>query len=403
MKISGTTGKYGFALYTKSSFDKSYGSAEKFLASNYIPNKKADGAEPHTKNATYTYSKLSPGPRVVVIYGVDDDYDFTGEYNLIEFDIPQFTTPEDWHLTFKPSYVVNGEPHPAVHVQVPAGTSYSTGNLKKTSFLSNYGGDVVAYIWSQITGTSTIRTSTDINLYFNSLDETDYVYIVYGVHEREQEGENRTLTYEYAMLEYTYTKPSDAPTEAYSAWLGKWEVTESSGETPYTDTWTITAKTNNASYTITGLVKRTSWEVLATLEEDGTLLIKAQKDIATTTTSNGYEASVNLYGKRADGKTYTGTYDLMRATLDGENPANAVLAPPSSTSLYISYLFYGTYTDSEGNAKAVTWTKGTRSNSATMTRVNEEGVLAPDGWTAEAEDFTTNPEPFELDEVIPAE
>ena len=87
-----------------------------------------------------------------------------------------------------------------------------------------------------------------------SLDETDYVYIVYGVHEREQEGDNRTLTYEYALLEFTYTAPSDEPTEAYTAWIGTWSVDDGTN----TDTWTITADKNNETYKISGLVGKTS-------------------------------------------------------------------------------------------------------------------------------------------------
>lgn len=404
VEVTGTTGPYDIALYSKSSFDNLYGgSVENFLSSSYIPNKKANGSKPKTKNTTYSYTRLSPGVKTVVLFSLDDDYNFTGEYNIVEFEVPEFTTPEDWKLTFRPSYRVGEAIYPAVHIQVPEGTSYSTANLKKETFLNDYGGDAAAYLWTRLTASSTIRTNKDINLYFTSLDETDYVYIVYGVHEREEEGGDRTLTYEYALLEYTYTKPSDEPSDAYNAWLGKWSVTESSGDAPFTDTWTISAKKNNVSYTITGLVKRTSWEVTGFFEEDGTLLIQAQKDIATTTTSSGYEASVNLYGKRSDGKTYSGTYDLMRATLDSANPANAVLAPPSSSSLYVSYLFYGTYTDSSGANKSVTWTNGTRSNSATMTRLAEDEVMAPDGYSEAAEDFTMGPEPVELGEVLPGE
>ena len=406
VNLSGTTGLYDISLSTKSYFDSHYGSIEGFLSSNYISGKQASGTTPKSGDKNYYYNKLTPGGTyVMVVYGVDENYNFTGEYNIVEFEVPQFTQPDDWHLTFKPSYNVNGELHPAVHIQVPEGTSYSTANLKKETFLNSYGGDPTAYIWSRVTPNAsvTIRTNKDINLYFSSLDETDYVYIVYGVREAEQTGGNRILSYEYALLEYTYVKPSNEPTEAYSAWLGQWTVTESSGDSPFTDTWTISAKNNNASYTITGLVKRNSWEVLGLFEEDGSILIKAQKDIAKTTTSSGYEASVNLYGKRADGKTYTGTYDLMRATLDPANPGHAVLAPPSSSSLYVSYLFYGTYTDDTGASKAVTWTNGVRSNSATMTAKDEEEVMAPDGWNEADEDFTQGPEPAVVDDALPGE
>jgi hypothetical protein len=111
---------------------------------------------------------------------------------------------------------------------------------------------------------------------------------------------------------------------------------------------------------------------------------------------------VNLYGKRADGKTYSGTYDLMRATIDPANPGHAVLAPPSSSSLYVSYLFYGTYTDDTGTAKSVTWKNGTRSNSATMTAQGGDEVMAPDDWDV-AEDFIQGPEPVVIIDALPGE
>ena len=380
VNISGTeTGKFDLYLATKSTFESRYGTIEGFLSSNYIANQKENGKKPKSGTGIWSYNKLSPGEKVMVIYGLDDNYNFTGEYNIVEFEVPEFVTPEGWSLEFNPTYTLsNGEVHPAVHVKVPEGTSYSTSNMKKEKFLADYGGDVAAFVWAQRTGTSTIRTSKDINLYFSSLDETDYVYIVYGVNEREEEGADRTFTYEYCLLEYTYTAPSGDPTEAYSAWLGQWSVTESSGEEPFTDTWTVTTKVVNSSYTITGLANRASWEVAALLDGNGTLLIKAQKNLAKTTTSSGYEADVNLYGKKSDGKTYSGTYDLMRATLDGTNPDGATLAPPSTDSEYVSYLFYGTYVDDTGANKGVTWKNGTRSNSAVMTRVVSDSAPEPD-------------------------
>ena len=405
VNLSGTTGLYDISLSAKSYFDSHFGSIEGFLTSDFIPSRKASGTTPKSGDKNYYYNKLTPGGSyVMVVYGVDEDYNFTGEYNLVEFEVPVFTQPEDWHLSFKNNYNVSGTLYPALHIQVPQGTSYSYTLLKKELFLSDYGGEAEAYIWTRVNPTVsvTIRTSTDFHPYYSSLNEGDYVFILYGIREAEQTGGTRTLSYEYAVLDFTYVKPSDEPTEAYSAWLGQWSVTETSGETPFTDTWTISAKNNNASYTITGLVKRTSWEVLGLFEEDGTLLIKSQKDIATTTTSAGYEASVNLYGKRADGKTYSGTYDLMRATIDPANPGHAVLAPPSSSSLYVSYLFYGTYTDDTGTAKSVTWKNGTRSNSATMTAQGDDEVMTPDDWDA-AEDFILGPEPMVIIDALPGE
>ena len=405
IQVKGTTGPYDLAIFTKGTFDTRYhGSVENFLASNYIAEKKAGGASPKTKNTTWLYSRLSAGVKNVVIFGLDEEYNFTGEYNFIEFEVPEFTMPEDWHLEFNPEYRVNGAIHPAVHIQVPEGTSYSTANLKKETFLNDYGGDAPAYIWSRLTSTSTIRTSKDINLYFSSLDEGDYVYIVYGVYEREQEGGNRTLTYEYALLEYTYTAPSSEPTEAYNAWIGKWSVADGTN----TDTWTITADKTNETYSISGLMGRTSTSFVVSgfLNEDGTLQLNAQMDIRTfngkMSDGNTYPVSLCLLGrKEASGSFYTyqtNPYPLLKATMDASG-STATLAPAGSTYLYYSFL--GSYFNANNEKKWAGY--GTRPANASMTRVVEDGVMAPDGWSVEAEDFTLGSEPVMISNALPGE
>ena len=398
VSISGTeTGKFDLYLATKSTFESRYGTIEGFLSSNYIANQKENGKKPKSGTGTWSYNKLSPGEKVMVIYGLDDNYNFTGEYNIVEFEVPEFVTPEGWSLEFNPTFVLsNGEVHPAVHVKVPEGTTWTSANMKKETFLANYGGDVAAFVWAQRSGTSTIRTSKDINLYFSSLEETDYVYIVYGVNEREEEGADRTFTYEYCLLEYTYTAPSGDPTEAYSAWLGQWSVTNESNS----DTWTITTKNTNGSYNISGLCGRTSsgFVVTGLFEEDGSILIKAQMDIATVNTNltdgTTVAASVGLFGrKEASGNFYTyssNPYNLLRVTLDASNPDAAALAPAGET--YPYYTFAGSYYNDEGTKKWVGY--GTRLATATMTRVVSDSAPEPD-----APVFLPDEEP----EVFPAE
>ena len=408
VQVTGTMGPHDIYLSSKSYFESHYRSIEDFLSSSFISDKQANGASPKTKNATYNYSRLSPGAYVAIIYGLDENYNFTDEYNLIEFEVPEFTTPEGWDIEFNPKYKLsNGEIHPAVHVRVPEGTSYSTVNLKKEDFLNSFGGDAVAFIWSRRTSTSTIRTNTNINLYFSSLDETDYVYIVYGVHERENEDSDRTFTYEYALLEYTYTKPSDEPTEAYLAWIGQWNVADETN----TDTWTISANQNNETYSISGLIGKTSSTFVVEglfNEADGTLQINAQMDIRTfngkMSDGNTYEASLGLFGrKEASGSFYTyktTPYQLLKATMNGTENTSATLAPAGDTYLYYSFL--ASYTNENGESKWAGY--GTRPANATMTRVETSGVMRSDGWAEEAEDFTQGPAPaFEGTEVVEAE
>ena len=404
VEISGTTGPHDIYLSSKSYFDTHYGTVEDFFASSYISNKQAGGSKPKTKNAIYNYNRLSPGTYVAIIYGLDESYNFTGEYNYVEFEVPEFVTPEGWSLEYEPSFQLSsGDIYPAVHVKVPAGTSYATTYMKKETFQTKYGSDAVAAIWDFRKSTSTIRTSTDIHLYFSSLEETDYVYLIYGVHERTEEGADRTFTYEYCLLEFTYTKPSDEPTEAYQAWIGKWSVEDGTN----TDTWTISANKNNASYNIVGLCGRASsyFTISGIYKLDGSILIKAQMDISTFNSKmsdgNTYEVSLGLFGrKEASGSFYTYSstpYDILSLTLDATNPDAATLAPAGSTYLY--YTFMASYYNAEGTKKWGNY--GTRPASATMTRIIEDGVMMADGM--EEEDFIMTDFPSETIEVIEAE
>lgn len=406
IQVKGTTASYDLAIFTKGTFDSRYnGLVENFLASDYIADKKAAGASPKTKNTTWVYTRLSPGIKNVVIFGLDENYNFTGEYNFFEFEVPEFTTPEGWHLEFNPTYRVNGIIHPAVHIQVPQGTSYSYSLMKKSVFQNSYGGDAPAYIWTRTNPSNsvTIRTNADFYPYYTSLDETDYVFILYGVREAEQTGGNRILSYQYALLEFTYTAPSDEPTEAYNAWIGTWSVDDGT----HTDTWTITADKNNETYKISGLVGLTSsiFVVAGFLNEDGTLQLNAQMDIRTfngkMTDGNTYPASLALLGRKTSSGSFftyqTNPYPLLKATM-GDSGSTATLAPAGTTYLY--YTFVANYVNANGESKWAGY--GTRPANATMTAQGGDEVMAPDDWDA-AEDFIQGPEPVVIIDALPGE
>ena len=370
VKISGTTGPHDFALYTKSTFDKLYDSVEDFLSSNYIPNKKASETKPKTANATYNYNKLSPGPRVVVIYGLDEEYNFTGEYNIIEFEIPEFTTPEDWSMTFKPEYEQsNGTIAQAVYVKTD-GSSWGFTWMKKSVFESNYGSDPVAAIWSRRTGTDKLRTSKSINLLLGTIDEGEYVFLCYGMDERVDSDSDRTPTFKYCLLEVDYRKP----TEAYLAWIGTWNVTD---DTPETDKWTITSKVVNTSYNVKGLGKNTGLTVEATFDEEtGQMKFKSQPNFATLVVE-GETRVISLFG--TNGSNYgTGSYNLMSAAF-AEGSTDAATLISADTEKYTKYKLYGFV---DGTLK---YNYGTRTLPSTMTREVSEGVLRPDGESAEEE------------------
>ena len=383
VKISGTTGPYDFALYTKNTFDNQYDSVEDFLSSSFIPNKKASGTKPKTANATYSYSKLSPGPRVVVIYGLDEEYNFTGEYNIIEFEIPKFTTPEGWTMTFIPEYTTGDGTYPAVNITVPEGTTWLFNYMTKEVFENSYGSDPAAYIWSKRSSTNAFRTATSQTLYFTTLEEKSYVFIAYGMTERPDPDSDRTPTFEYVLLEQHFEKPS----EAYQAWIGKWSVLD---DTPKTDTWTVSTKEINSSYNVKGLGGNGGLTVEATFDEEtGQMKFKSQPEFATVV-KDGETRVISLFG--TNGSTYwTGAYDLMYAAFD-EGSTDAATLISANTEKYTKYKLYGFV---DGKSK---YNYGTRTLPSSMTRVVENSVMLPDGWTDKAEAVAMDTAPVVMDE-----
>ena len=392
VEITGTTGGYDMALYAKSTFDNQYGSAEAFLASSYIPNKKAGGSQPKTTNAIFSYNRLSPGPRVMVIYGLDEDYNFTGEYNLVEFEVPQFTTPEAWTLTYIPDYMTSAGagPYPAIRVTTTEGATWQLACITKTTFENNYGSDAVAYIWSRRTQTSTLRDKTPFTLYYTTLTPDTYIFLSFGMNERVDESSDRTPTYEYCLMEVSL----EEPTEAYQAWLGQWSVTD---DTPKTDTWTVSAKSNNNAYSVKGMGGNSGFTIEAIFDaETGQMKFKSQPEF-TTVVKEGETRVISLFG--TNGSTYwTGSYDLMYAAFD-EGTTDAATLNSADPEKYTKYKFYG-YVD--GTLK---YNYGTRTLPSTMTRVETAGAPLPDDWSATADaEAAPDPEPVpDGTEVVDAE
>ena len=392
VQITGTEGLYDNCLYATSTFNSTYGSVEGFLASNYIPNQKAGGREPRTNNTTINYSRLSPGSYTVVLYGLDENYNFTGEYNIVEIEVPQFTTPEEWTITFIPDYTTSSGagPYPAFRVTTTEGATWQLSCISRSTFENSYGSDAVAYIWSRRTQTSALRDKTPFTLYYSSLAPDTYVVIAFGMNERVDESSSRTPTYEYCQIEINL----EEPTEAFLAWIGKWSVTD---DTPKTETWTVSAKSNNHTYNVKGLGGNGGITVEALFDEEtGNIKFKSAKDIQTIVV-DGEERQICLYG--TNGINYwTGTYDLMYASFDDETGAAATLS--ACNEKYTKYKLYGFV---DGKSK---YNYGTRTLPSTMVRVESSGVMLPDGWSVTAEaaaEPDTDVPVFDGTEVVDAE
>ena len=209
--------------------------------------------------------------------------------------------------------------------------------------------------------------------------------------ERPDENSDRTFTYEYCMLEFSYSLPTDA----YQAWIGKWSVTDSD-ETPHTDSWTISAKSNNVAYHVKGLGNQSAITGEAEFDaETGQLIIKSQKDFTTVKTTDDNNVKVSLFG--TDGSVYyPGIYDLMYAAFD-DDTQNAATLSSFDMEKYPYYKLYG-YVDG-----TVKYNFGVRSLPSSMVRVASSEIMVPDDWslmTAEAPETEEAATVIDLTEVI---
>ena len=372
VSVSGMTGPYDIALSSESYFNNHYGTVEGFLASNYIPNKQASETKPKTGDKTLSYNRLSPGKWIMVIYGLDEGYNFTGEYNVVDVIVPEFYTPEGWSLSFNPQYTSSsGAVVPALTIKVSEGSTWLYSYMKKNVYES-YGSDPAVFIWSKRTSTNELKVKTSSTYTFSTLEEAEYVFISYGMTERADEGSDRIPTGEYCVLEVNYQKP----TEAYQAWIGQWSVTDN---TPKTDTWTISAKENNVAYKVKGLGNQSAIVGEALFDaETGQLKFKSQKDFVTVRTSEDDNVQVCLYG--TNGSTYyTGIYDLMSAAFDDSAQNTATLLSFDME----KYPYYKLYGFVDGTLK---YNFGARSLPSTMERIVSSGVMPADGWEPSVEE-----------------
>jgi hypothetical protein len=297
-------------------------------------------------------------------------------------------------VTFKPEYEKDdGSIVQAVSVYTD-GSSWGFIWMKKSVFESNYGSDPVAAIWSKRTSSDKLRTSKSISLLLGTIEEGEYVFLCYGMDERVDEDSDRTPTFKYCLLEETYTLPTPA-SEAYTAWIGQWNVTEDEGDEPNTDVWTIVEKVANVSYTVTGLCDNTSNPKKVEAQfVDGKLKFQSQFDFATATYSSGtFQISLVAYsGNSVIINSYT-PYDLMEATLDGD----------TATLTGFTYSKYNLIRRLDHTSSVYAYGKA-RMLPATMTRVVNAGVLRPDGESAEEEAGLPEADaPVVEDDALPGE
>lgn len=238
--------KYQYYMYDASNFDETYDSfADYFISSQFDTDRGARTT--YSQPRTIKYQKKVPGDYYFLIYGVDANKKFTGEYNIINITIPEFITPEGWSISIDENFSNEGTIMTVAKIKVPKGNSWQFAYTSKDTFTNSYGSDPAVFIWSRRKDSSTLYTTTSRNINMNSV-RGEYVLFIYGMNERASSDEDRIPTFEYYMLEYSF----EEPTPEYLSWIGTWTVTDTKS-TPNVDTWTISRIQANHTYSVSGM------------------------------------------------------------------------------------------------------------------------------------------------------
>lgn len=352
------TGSYNYEVLTTSQFNNTYhGSAAEYLSSDHFSTRISGLTTSYSSSGlSLNYTALPKGKYYVMLFGLDQDRKFTGEYNCVEVVNPTFSTPEGWSIS-----VTEGSRN-VVKYSVPSNdTEWMNISITPSTLETTYLNDLEYAIYYFIRSRKASYESDPSNwapragtqsYYFDNTGE--YILLCVGL------DENYRPTGEYCRLDYSF----ETPTEAYNAWIGKWTVTDGTN----TDTWTISRKQANHTYKITGLFGFNSVAVEASLGDDGSIQIKSQQSIGTTTHTTGgntYPVTLNLYGRKtASGSAFSGVYPLLKATLDDSDNTIGILSPAGET--YMFYTLYGSYVNNDNETKGLNY--GTRPASATMTK-----------------------------------
>ena len=157
----------------------------------------------------------------------------------------------------------------------------------------------------------------------------------------------------YAVTEFAVTKVLSP----YEKFLGTWSFDRNGTE----DVWTVTEKVAGKTYNVTGIDGIDDVTVEAEFNADGTVTIRAQKDLGehTVSTSSGnLTGQAAIYGRILySGSEYyvTGTYPIFTITFDAK--ANTGSLAPGSVSTNVGsfdLIGFGIYTIVDNSAYAAT-------------------------------------------------
>ena len=201
--------------------------------------------------------------------------------------------------------------------RVPTGTEYVYLFTPSSKFKENYHESVAEFIEEKALTNTTYTTSGNKTMSETMDHYYGQEYVVLTCAITKVDGKRR-ITFDHCLLYYQF------PTEDYLKWIGDWSVEDPNGDT---DTWTITRKETNVSYTVIGLCgNTTNPKKVEALYDEGSLKFMSQFDFTTVTYKDGTTYLLSLIGyKENTGTTIYNTYnpyELMGAQFTDNNVAN---------------------------------------------------------------------------------
>ena len=324
--LENMTGSYNYEVLTNSQFNDTYhGSAADYLSSTHFSTKISGLTTSYSSSGlNLNYNTLPKGKYYVMLFGLDQNLKFTGEYNCVEVVNPTFSTPEGWSISVVDDYRIT--------YTAPAETKWQYVAVNASTFESTYLSDLEYLIYKEIRDRKGSYESNPSSWAPRSGSQSytvayngDYVLLCIGI------DDNYRPTGEYCRLDYSFP----IPTDAYNAWIGKWTVVDN-GSTQNTDTWTITRRQANHSYTVKGLFgydSSYSFEIKYN-DEDGSLVFPSQiYNTSNTLTYWLVGSSSNAAGHQQ------GEYNIMQCSFNENDSDHATLVGLNSLTRYytISY------------------------------------------------------------------
>ena len=319
--LENMTGSYNYEVLTSSQFNNTYhGSAADYFSSTHFSDKISQlttSFSTSSKNLNYNYNSLSKGKYYVMLFGLDQNLQFTGEYNCVEIVNPTFVTPEGWSINVVEDY--------KIAYTVPSGTQWQYVSVTKSDFESTYLGNLEYLIykgildrkgWHENTPTSWVPR-TGNQTYTVSYNE-EYVLLCIGI------DDNYRPTGEFCRLDHVF----EAPTQDYLDWVGTWTVSHGTKN----DTWKITRRQANHSYNITGIAGQ-SYRVIGKYD-NGALTLSSQ---LLEEKYGDNKRDLYLLARSTSGIYSTMDQQILTATMDDEG---AVTVTPSTETAPGGYGIY---------------------------------------------------------------